>query len=131
MASTLSTPITASATMMVRIASRTDVADLTSCSPPPPCVSFQPIQISASPPTTRKPGIFSSQTTTPVSAKRTAMAPAVPQRITRRCISRGTFRAARPMTIALSPASTRSISTIAASADHQSGVKGALMLRGR
>src|SRR5438105_7522382 len=65
----------------------------------------------------------SSQTTTAVSRTRTAMAPAVPQRMTRRCHSRGTLRAARPMTTALSPASTRSITMIDARAENHAGAK--------
>src|SRR5436190_11213021 len=51
------------------------------------------------------------------------MAPAVPHRTTRRCHSRGTLRAARPMTIALSPARTRSITIIVASAENHAGAK--------
>ena len=48
---------------------------------------------------------------------RTAMAPKVPQKITLRWVFLGRLRATRPMIRALSPASTRSIRTIANSAD--------------
>ena len=136
-ASTLSTPMTASATMIVWTAPRNDALASIECSsgPLPSAVSFQPIQTSAAPPTSRKPGILSSQITTDVSATRTAIAPNVPHSTTRRWCSFGTLRAASPMTIALSPASTRSITMMAASADHHgleksSGLIGAHLRRG-
>src|SRR5215831_4846834 len=50
-------------------------------------------------------------------AARTAMAPKVPHRITWRCLFLGRLRATRPMIRALSPASTRSIRTMANRAD--------------
>ena len=50
---------------------------------------------------------------------RTAMAPKVPQKITLRWVFLGRLRATRPMIRALSPASTRSIRTIANSADRK------------
>src|ERR1051325_3529130 len=50
-------------------------------------------------------------------AARTAMAPKVPHRITWRCVFFGRLRATRPMIRALSPASTRSIRTMANRAD--------------
>src|SRR5436190_19306344 len=61
--------------------------------------------------------MLSSQTTITVIRLRTTMAPAVPQRIARFCSCTGRLRAARAMTIALSPASTRSMTTIARSAE--------------
>src|SRR5689334_7132169 len=45
------------------------------------------------------------------------MAPKVPQKITLRCVFLGRLRATRPMIRALSPASTRSIRTMANRAD--------------
>jgi hypothetical protein len=75
-ASTLSTPITASAITIVWIAPRIDVLAAIPGSPPPvSSVSRQPIHASATPPTSRNPGILSSHTTTDVSATRTAIAP--------------------------------------------------------
>src|SRR3977135_2138062 len=54
---------------------------------------------------------------------RTAMAPKVPQKMTLRCVCRGRFRATRPMMRALSPASTRSIRTMANRADMKAAEK--------
>ncbi len=51
-----------------------------------------------------------------INAMRIAIAPAVPQRITRFCKCAGTLRAARPMTSALSPASTRSMTMMVSKA---------------
>jgi hypothetical protein len=58
-----------------------------------------------------------------VSALRATIAPTVPQMIACRCLWRGTLRDASAMTIALSPASTRSITTMAASAARNSMLK--------
>jgi hypothetical protein len=74
-----------------------------------------------------RPGIFKSQTTPSVIAERTTIAPTVPQRIALRCKCEGKLRAANAMTIALSPASTKSIKMIAARADHQ-GIENISML---
>ena len=128
-ARTLSTPITASAMTMVRtaapkVAAAAIFSGLESCG----AVSFQPIQMRAAPPTSRKPGIFNNQTTAPVSSTRTAIAPAVPHRMTARCFSLGTLRAAMPMMMALSPASTRSIRMMASSADRKSGWAGVIVV---
>ena len=51
---------------------------------------------------------------------RTTMAPMVPQAIARFCSSAGTLRAASAITMALSPASMRSMTTIAARAEKKS-----------
>ena len=50
---------------------------------------------------------------------RTAMAPIAPQMIARFCSAGGRLRAARAITMALSPASTRSITTMASSAERK------------
>src|SRR6185436_5124273 len=60
-----------------------------------------------------------SQTTITVIRLRTTMAPMAPQTIARFCSAGGRLRAARAMTIALSPASTRSITTMASSAERK------------
>lgn len=70
--------------------------------------------------------MFKSQTTTKVIAERTAMAPKVPQKIAFLCKFGGRFRAASAITIALSPASTRSINIIAPSADQNSGLNSSI-----
>ena len=62
---------------------------------------------------------MSSHTTISVIAVRTPMAPTVPQMMAFFCRCLGRLRAARAMTMALSPASTRSIRMMAISADHQ------------
>jgi hypothetical protein len=64
--------------------------------------------------------MLSSQTTIRVSALRTTIAPTVPQIIACRCRCRGTLRAASAITMALSPASTRSMTMIAANAERNS-----------
>ena len=61
--------------------------------------------------------MFSSQTTITVIRLRTPMAPTAPQTIARFCSATGRLRAARAMTIALSPASTRSMITMASKAE--------------
>jgi hypothetical protein len=65
------------------------------------------------------PGIFSSHTTPIVIRERTTMAPTVPHTIALVLQVRGRLRAASAITIALSPASTRSMRMMASSADHQ------------
>lgn len=69
------------------------------------------------PPTRCNPGISRSHTTAKVAAARMIMAPNVPQIMARFCWFFGKFLAANPMTIALSPAKTRSITTIASRAE--------------
>src|SRR5262245_33135025 len=54
---------------------------------------------------------------------RTAMAPKVPQKMTLRWVFLGRLRATRPMMRALSPASTRSIRTMAKRADSEAAEK--------
>ncbi len=78
------------------------------------------MKTSSTPPISSRPGISSSHTTSSVIDERTITAPAVPAMIARRCRCRGTLRAASAMTIALSPASTRSMTTIDASAQKNS-----------
>ena len=84
------------------------------------------IQTSSAPPISIRPGIFSSQTTTMVMALRTTIAPKVPQTMACFCRWRGRLRAASAMTIALSPASTRSITTMAASAERKSAERNSM-----
>src|SRR6188474_885192 len=55
-------------------------------------------------------------------AERTTMAPTVPQTMAFFCRWDGRLRAARAITMALSPASTRSMRMIAKRADHQGAV---------
>ena len=116
--------MTASATTMIRIAPQKPSAVWTVRSPvllvAPVSVctiSRYAIHTSSSPPAAASPGMLSSQTTASVIATRTAIAPAVPQRMTRRCICLGTLRAASAIMIALSPASMRSITMIAPRAE--------------
>jgi hypothetical protein len=78
--------------------------------------SFHAIHTSARPPTSIRPGIFSSHTTASVISARTTIAPAAPHRMAFFCNSGGRLRAASAMRMALSPASTRSITMIEASA---------------
>src|SRR6185369_13602596 len=63
-----------------------------------------------------------------VIAARTTMAPSVPQTMALRFSRWGRLRAAKAMTIALSPASTRSIRTMASSADHQAVEKNSISI---
>src|SRR3954470_7762581 len=121
-ASTLSRPITASAITMVRIAVQKPAAGATSCWPPASSLVSRryAIQTRSAPPAAIRPGTCSSHRTATVRLARTTTAPTVPQATARRCRSLGRLRAASAMTIALSPASTRSMTTIAASAERKS-----------
>src|SRR6185312_2595788 len=107
-ASTLSSPISASATTMVRSAAQKPSAAATSCDASSCFSSFQAIGSSNRPPASIRPGNSSSQTTTAVSAMRTATAPKLPQNTAFFCSGGGSLRAASAITMALSPASTRS-----------------------
>ena len=110
--STLSRPITMSATTIVLMAPQNVLAPSIARPFPSPFSgsrSLYAIHTSIAPPTKRRPGTCSSQTTIMVIALRTTTA--------RFCRWRGTFRAASAMTIALSPASARSMMTIAARAE--------------
>src|SRR6188508_1558470 len=70
-----------------------------------------------------KPGRLRIHTTTMAMTARVAIAPKVPQKMTLRCLSLGRLRATRPMIRALSPASTRSIRTMANRADRKAAEK--------
>ena len=71
----------------------------------------------------------SSQTTITVIRLRTPIAPTAPQTIARFCSAAGRLRAARAMTMALSPARTRSMTTIASKAERKAA--GSIGGRGR
>ncbi len=121
-ASTLSRPIRASATTMVFIAFQKLLAGLP-CASSAPCLvasSLYAIQTSTRPPRKRRPGTINSQTTTSVMAARTTIAPTVPQMIAFLRNAAGSERAASAITMALSPARTRSMMTIASSAERNS-----------
>ena len=64
--------------------------------------------------------MFNSHTTTSVIALRTTIAPAAPQMMARFCRCDGRLRAAIAITMALSPASTKSITMMASRAERNS-----------
>jgi hypothetical protein len=97
--------MTASATMMVRIAPASVVAPLTSpCAPPSfsGSSSFTPIHSSSSAPTTFRYGIASSCSAKKISTTRSPIAPTTPQKMPRRRCASGTRRPASAITTALS-----------------------------
>ena len=113
--------MTASAIMMVRIADQTPAVAASRCGdllfvPLSEATSWYAIQTSIRPPTSCRPGIFNSHTTASVATTRSTMAPTVPQMIALVRIGFGSLRAASAITMALSPASTRSMTMIANSA---------------
>ncbi len=75
-----------------------------------------------------RPGTRNSQTTTRVIELRTAIAPTVPQMMADFCKRFGTWRTASAITMALSPASTRSMTTMAASAAKNSDEKSSMAI---
>src|SRR6476469_7035579 len=119
--SMLSKLMAASAIMIVRTAAHilpVAVCVRSDCPAPPSseATSWYAIHTSISPPTSCRPGSFSSHTTASVASTRSRMAARVPPMIARERNRCGSFRAASAITIALSPESTTLITMMASSA---------------
>jgi len=112
---------------MVCIADQNPIAGLMWCSPPFWRSSFQAIGSNNRPPASISPGSLSSHTTAAVITMRTAMAPSVPQKMACFCRCLGRLRAASAMTMALSPASTRSIRMMLSSPDQKVEAKTSML----
>lgn len=74
--------------------------------------SLKAIQSTSIPPINKRPGIFNNQTATKVASVRIIIAPTVPKKIAFFCCFFRKFLAIKPITIALSPAITKSMMTI-------------------
>lgn len=85
------------------------------------------IQMSPSPPMSLSPGVVSNQATASVMMILMPMAPAVPQMMALRCRVGGKLRAASAMTMALSPASTRSSKMMDRRAQNQAADRNSMM----
>src|SRR5687767_1744809 len=129
-ARTLSRLMTASATMMIQIASMSEVPCFTWPSASPPCcrTSLMAIQTSSAPPTTCRKGIRSRKVAMKMKNRRRPTAPAVPQSRPCSCWRGGRLRTASAMTSALSPASVRSMMMMLTRRAKNSAVKKSLMV---
>jgi len=114
----LSVDMTRSATRMVVMACQTVLHSLRQPSSGQPSTkSLTPIQAMSSPPRSLTRGTSRRLAAKKVRATRTATAPPAPSAMPSRRFCRGRFLTARAMTTALSPASTRSMSTMPAKAE--------------